>query len=334
MIDVRWKGFTQILEFVMAVSEVAPPTGPRVAALMETETMAAWACAYAPWPEFDLGELYVVLANLLRDEPVARTRMMRTLERGFRQALERPDQLRENFGRCSRIDFNAAEQKAKAFLPADVELDAQVHFTVDAFNGGFFHGQDVFFSLLDIHDSFFGVDAFAHEFHHIGIRTLAGQRGREHALGGQQQALSSRLAEYLVSEGLANYYCSPRLVGIPPVKDAVDDPLAEKCSRYCSQFRELFAIACAILDSRPNSDGSVDTSDEELFRKLVFDPDGVLPPGHYLSARLVAQLDDSPRISRGEILQLCIEPERFFSLYNRDPIANDLVFPVERSSPP
>ena len=109
---------------------------------------------------------------------------------------------------------------------------------------------------------------------------------------------------------------------------------AEKRSRYCSHFRELFAIACAILEGRPNSDGSVDTSDEELFRKLAFDPDGVLPPGHYLSARLVAQLDDSPRISRGEILQLCIEPERLFSLYNRDPIANDLVFPIERASTP
>jgi hypothetical protein len=331
VIRVRLEGFPKIVKFLDQASQGIQPTKKAVNALLQTETMEAWVRAYSGWPEFSREGLADVLASLLRKVPTAETPMLKILESGFRRALVRLDALRENYDRCREIDFAAAESKALAFLPPGAELTARVHFTVDAFNGGFFHENDVFFSLLDLHEAFFGVDAFAHEFHHIGVRTLT----RNHALtrrsakpDTERKRLVRQLAMYLTSEGLANLYCSPQLIGISSVAHDAADALSEKCARYQSEFRDLFASAAEVL--RCGTDASLNPATcREKLRRLTFDPDGVLPPGHYLSGKLVEQMERSPKIRREEIVALCAEPTRFFSLYNRDPIDEQLTFPAE-----
>lgn len=327
MIDVRWRSASATLDFLATVSDDARPTDASVSALLESETLSAWVRAYSRWPEFDREQLRHVLMNLLCDEPVAQTPMMRILENGFRRALTDVDLLRENLARWRAVDFRAAETKALAFLPAGAEVAARVHFTVDDFNGGFFHERDVFLSVLDIHDSFFGVDALAHEFHHIGMQSLTRHEEADREPSEAQPTIRKRLTKYLVAEGLANCYCTPQLVGLLPNVIETDDRLRRKCKQYERRFRRLFEMACEILRGSCNLAPGTGTA-HSLLNGFMFDSEGVLPPGHYFSARLVQHLENSPRVSRDEIIHLCVEPDGFYALCNRDPIESDLLFPL------
>ena len=329
LIDICLDGFTRILEFLENAATGRSPTAETVNTFLETETMEAWGRAYAGWPEFDHAGLREILTSLLEKEPVGKTRMMKMLEDGFRRALTRLDTIRENFARWQALDFAAAEKKALVYLPLQTELKARIHFTIDAFNGGFFHGSDVFFSLLEIYEDFFGIDGLAHELHHTGVRALLKDAPRYQRLAASDNAhqkMIAQLAQYLVSEGLANFYCSPRLVGLHPAGCEHSRAMTTKLRDYQNRLPSLFSDATAVLIGAADPLQEFESCREKL-QGLMFDPDGVLPPGHYLSARLVEPMERSSKIEREEIIDLCRDPMSFFALYNRDPIDNTLRFP-------
>ena len=331
MIEVCVDGFTRILDFLENVAQGRSPNAETVNAFLETETMAAWGQAYVGWPEFDPAGLREILASLLEKEPVGKTRMMKMLEDGFRRAITHLDTIQENFARWQALDFAAAEKKAFTYLPSHTEFDAHIHFTIDAFNGGFFHGTNVFFSLLKIHEDFFGIDALAHELHHTGVRTLlkgASLYQRLTSSDDAGQKMIAQLAQYLVSEGVANFYCSPRLVGLHPDGGEHTASMTIKLEDYQNRLPALFGDAVAVLTGVTEPSKDLEACKKKL-QRLMFDPDGVLPPGHYLSARLVEQIEHSSKIERKEIIDLCRDPMSFFALYNRDPIGEAFKFPDE-----
>ena len=48
---------------------------------------------------------------------------------------------------------------------------------------------------------------------------------------------------------------------------------------------------------------------------IILDPECVLPPVHFIGARIIQMLETEPAINREAIINLCKEPGRFFDLY-------------------
>ena len=123
--------------------------------------------------------------------------------------------------------------------------------------------------------------------------------------------------KYLVSEGLANAFCSPDYVHgkHPRVKE-----LRENRNKWFEQLLYLFQGLIAPTEKV--------TLLKDIYNKITTDPEGFLPPGHFLSGVMVSEMEESSEVSRKEIINLPKNPESFIRLYNQaTKTSGQLAFP-------
>jgi hypothetical protein len=124
-----------------------------------------------------------------------------------------------------------------------------------------------------------------------------------------------RLFEYLVSEGLANAYCSP---GVIEKRDGDSERIAAHnavIEEYENRWDEFHEMVESLIDDICNN--RLDNL-KEKYEAFTIDMSGRGKPiGHFLSGRMVTEMDKSKIVSREKIVNLVKEPFSFFHLYNR-----------------
>jgi len=204
-----------------------------------------------------------------------------------------------------------------AFLPADTPLDSVIHITVDLFNGAFVHGGEMGVSLLKgMADRKTFEDAVAHELHHVGVSFWSKQEAtrlrplRERSGRG----VAVLHVQNLLSEGMANYYCSPEYVFRASPTEPPTSPFQARLARLEREEGKLFAQAEAIL-AMCLAPGAEYEPCWEAFKGLAFDiEEALLPAGHYVGARMVQMMEKTH--PRSQIIGCVRHLADFLPLYN------------------
>lgn len=233
---------------------------------------------------------------------------------GLKKALGEPDRMRTAIREIKNYDWESAQEDALEYLPDDTYLDPVMIVTIDGFNGGMFRNGTVYLSLVYFDASAISPDTFSHELHHMGAEYWW---SKDPLIEGLRSSVDPRkkhmvnLLTYLVGEGLANAFCSPQAI----TKVEGDKDHNELISEYEGAMDDLFDMLERLLDD------ILSGTQEEIARSyngFTMDERGRgLPPGHFLSGRMVKIMDLSNEVSRYEIIGLVKEPLNFFELYNR-----------------
>ncbi|MBS3782217.1 MAG: hypothetical protein KGY66_06095 [Candidatus Thermoplasmatota archaeon] len=187
--------------------------------------------------------------------------------------------------------------------------------TVDGFNGGMFRYETVYLSLVYFNSSHLSEDSFSHELHHMGAdywweKDARIQRFQDK--DDKQKYYFVQIFTYLTGEGMANAFCSPG--AITEAEEGGEDH--DKMVRhYQEEMDSIFDKLEELLDN------ILEYSEErvpELYRGLTLDEENRgIPPGHFLSGRMVQMMDHSSAVSREEIIDLIKDPFELLHLYNR-----------------
>lgn len=236
---------------------------------------------------------------------------------GFREAVDEMDVIESRMDWLARVDPTEVSERVLVFVPGGTPLDSTIHLTVDAINGAFAYQDEMGVSLLRgaTDRSSFEV-AVAHELHHVCFRFWAEHDGTRRKLKQERsgRAVAVLHVENLLSEGMANYYCSPRYVFETQPGSLPEDAYAARLARLRGEEDQLFSIAEDILrmSLEPEADYG---SCLEAYESLALDmEDFQLPAAHYLGARMVQVMD---REYPQERIVACMQDlSRFLPLYN------------------
>ncbi|NIQ05241.1 MAG: hypothetical protein GWO20_05805 [Candidatus Korarchaeota archaeon] len=239
---------------------------------------------------------------------------------GIRIAYENPEKMRDNLQYIQSYDWNVAVQKALAYLPENTKLEPMMIVTVDGFNGGMFRHDTVFLSLVFFDPSQVDMKTFAHEFHHMGVDYWWQNHPLIHKFMEEpkkevKEYYFVKLFTYLVSEGMANAFCSPQAItkinGEGPWIAQHNEMITIYENRLDVLFNRLEQLLKQILQESKD-DLSIP------FERFTFDKDGRgIPPGHFLSGRMVQAMIDASSISQDQIIGLIKDPFNFLNLYNK-----------------
>lgn len=238
------------------------------------------------------------------------------IDYGFRKAADNIDQMRETIEEIKNIDWESVVQRALKYLPENTELEPDFIVTVDGFNGGMFKNGTVFLSIVYFNKSQFRDDIFAHEFHHMGAgywfekKSIIQRYEKKH----DNHFLTS-IMKYLVSEGLANAFCSPEAITKTNEGDESSEEFNQMIKYYEGKQDKLFSQLEDLIEkiiTKPDEDLT------ELYNDFTVDKEGKgLPPGHFLSGRMVMVMNESQIVTEEEIIDLVQNPFEFFKLYNK-----------------
>jgi hypothetical protein len=184
--------------------------------------------------------------------------------------------------------------------------------------GVMYRGDNIFISILQITPGVLKASSFSHEFHHVGMQYW----WEQHPLvqnyietKDTQEYWLLRLFEYLVSEGLANAYCSP---GVIEKIDGDSDRIAAHnavIEEYENRWDEFHGMVESLVEDISNN--KLDTM-KEKYELFTLDMSGRgKPMGHFFSGRMIREMDESKKVLREEIIELVKEPFSFFHLYNK-----------------
>jgi hypothetical protein len=240
------------------------------------------------------------------------------LAEGFRQAAEEMDVIESRMDWLAKVDPTEVSDRVLAFVPHGTPLDSVIHITVDAINGAFVHRDEMGVSLLKgATDRSTFEDAVAHELHHVCFRFWA-ERDRTRQKLKQERsgrAVAVLHVENLLSEGMANYYCSPRYVLETQPDRLPGDAYAARLARLRREEGQLFSKAEAILGTslEPDADYGICL---KAYESLALDmEDFQLPAAHYLGARMVQVMDGE--YPRERIVECVQDLSRFLPLYDK-----------------
>jgi hypothetical protein len=272
---------------------------------------------YSQWDGLDKQTIADALMQF--DEPGRNTGSLADrLAEGFRQAVDEMDVIESRMDWLAKIDPTEVSDRVLAFVPRGTPLDSTIHITVDAINGAFVHRDEMGVSLLrGATDRSTFEEAVAHELHHVCFRFWAERDGTRQKLKQERsgRAVAVLHVENLLSEGMANYYCSPRYVFETRPDRLPGDAYVARLARLRREEDRLFAEAEAVLRTslEPGADYG---SCLEAYNSLALDmEDFQLPAAHYLGARMVQVMaEEHPR----ERIVACVRDlSRFLPLYNR-----------------
>jgi len=271
---------------------------------------------YSQWEGLDRQTIADALVRF--DEPGWRTGSLAgRLADGFRQAADEMEVIERRMDWLAEVDPTEVSDRVLAFVPRDTPLDSTVHITVDAVNGAFVHRDEMGVSLLrGATDRSTFEEAVAHELHHVCFRFWA-ERDRIRRELKQQRfgpAVAVLHVENLLSEGMANCYCSPRYVFETRPDKLPGDAYVARLARLRREEDQLFSKAEAILRASLEPDADYEAC-LEAYNTLALDmEDFQLPAAHYLGARMVQVMDGTyPR----ERIVACIQDlSQFLPLYN------------------
>jgi hypothetical protein len=175
-----------------------------------------------------------------------------------------------------------------------------------------------------------------HELHHVGFHYWGGRDAIRQKLVGEKSGRSVAVlhVQNLLSEGLANCYCSPEYVFRAAPVDPPPDPYQGRLARLEREESHFFTRAEAILAQCLEPDATYAPC-MEAFNTIALDmEEAMLPAGHYLGARMVQTME---RVHDRSRIVGCIQDLRqFLPLYNeaarqtgafifRDPLTEQFV---------
>lgn len=234
------------------------------------------------------------------------------IDYGFRKAMDEPDEMLSNLDAINGYDWDSTLDKALDHLPEKTELKPTCVVTLDGFNGGMFRYGTIFLSLIYFDPSTIQEDSFAHELHHMGCSYWWDKDPfiqRYQTKEDQRMYYLVQLHTYLVSEGLANAFCSP---------DAISEVSGkEKHNRMIREY-DLNAV----FDQLEELLGSILQGPSEnvppLYSDFTMDKKGRgLPPGHLLSGNMVQVMQKAHNVTLEEIIGLIHDPIGFIQTYNK-----------------
>jgi len=282
----------------------------------KNEAFQIWVNAYAEFiPEFQ-EKLKKMLKNLslpIEDE------ILSIFQRGFLSAanMEKLKMFESRLKRALALPFDEYMELALKYLPEGTKINATVYITLDPFNSGMVHQDEVFLSIfLTEPDSEICSD-FAHEFHHIGAEYWLEKNTKLKALENSHEygKILASLFTYFVTEGLANWYTSPMAISVVEGLEGAEMhnkaviKLEKEKIKLIKHLEKLLHWIC-------EKHQPIDEIKDAL-NKLSVDTSGAgLPPGHFLSGYMVKVMDENPNIEKGRIINLVKNPFDFFDLYN------------------
>ncbi len=286
-------------------------------AIMGNRVVDIWIKAYESWIPDARADFERILANLQAESPENLSDWGTHIDNGIRSAIENLEKMQASLALLSEFNWPQAEWYALKFLPESTQINVEVFATVDGFNGGMFRPGKVFISLLYMSPSMLDASNFSHEFHHSGFdfwwkKTPFYVRYNEQKDTAEYWAL--RLFEYLISEGLANAFCSP--TAIEKVDGDSEWILAhnEIIQEYEDRWDEFHSMLDELI--RRIASGNIVNIKEE-YDGFTMDMSGRGHPiGHFFSGRMIREMDRSRMVQREQIIKLVREPFSFFNLYN------------------
>lgn len=237
------------------------------------------------------------------------------LARGFREGADRAADLMVALDQARAITPQIIQSRVACYLPDDTHLTATVHLTVDGYNGGCMYQNDIGLSVVrtDL-DPESLTSTIAHEVHHVGVQWWALQDVRLQQIVAAPSAphIAVELVIALLAEGMANVFCSPAAVGLATDRSPLSTKIQQKVQTYQDRAHYWFASVDALLGRCLDPDADADVIGQE-FQELSHDSDGVLPPLHWVGARMVATIN---RAGHRRSLLTCVQHlEEFLPLY-------------------
>lgn len=316
MITIEDDGASLFLDLVEAsIREGRRVTVDDAERLLSTRTMSFILSAYEKLMKLTKDDMVSILVNLGSKHPVNTDRVKLRFEKGFRScySLEAVARLRREVGVALSMDFGEAERKALRYLPAGTVIESTVYLTVDAFNPGMVRGGDVGRSIIRGLDDI-SMDHMAHEFHHAGLTNCLSRRPgiiRLAVSADSPEEVAARLICHLVSEGLANHYCTPNMVRAGEHKSPEAN---EKIRGYERNQNAMLEEAWSLVRDCLDGEEALEECRERLMSILI-DRESILPKVHYIGEKLISVLEEDPEIGFKEIVDLCLHPENLVLLY-------------------
>jgi len=320
MITVESEDITQLLDILENVVKLGrPPNKEEIDALLSTKWLSFMTEVYSMLPDFSKEGLADVLANLTRPEPVAQGMVLTRLEEGFRSCLSamRINSLREKLQKMMVLDYAKSERIALTYLPPETPIMSTIYLSIDAVNPGMVFGGNVSLSILAFGPEHFDFQYLAHELHHLGFRYWIVKNPKLNKLAFRENTdhreIAVNMILHLLSEGLANYYCTPNHVRLHASDDEEHN---RKIKKYEKSLNQLILEIQSLLSDCVSKSLSVEKCRERLMN-IIIDQEGILPPVHFIGARIIEMFDQDPTISRKDIINLCKDPSDFFTFYSR-----------------
>jgi len=320
MITVESEDVTQLLNILEnVVRSGRSPSGEEIDVLLSTKWISFMTEVYSMLPGFSEEGLAGILANLSRPQPVAQGMILSKLEEGFRHCLsaERINSLRKRLQGMTTLDYAKAERMALQYLPPRTPITTTIYLSIDAVNPGMTFRGNVSLSITAFDPENFDFPYLAHELHHLGFRywTEKNPKLSGFALSDNRdhRRIAANMILHLLSEGLANYYLTPSFVRLHASADKEHN---RKIKKYEESLNQMLLKIQSLLSDCVSKSVSVEKCRERLLN-LIFDQEGILPPVHFIGARIIEMFDKDPSIEREDIINLCKNPSEFFAVYSR-----------------
>lgn len=316
MITIEDDGASMFLDLVEAsIREGRHITVEEAERLLSTKAMLFTLSAYEKLLGLTRDDMVSVLVNLGSEHPVNIDSVKLRFEEGFRScySLEAATRLRREVDAALSTDFGVAERKALMYLPAGTVIESTVYLTVDAFNSGMVRGGDVGRSIIRGLDDI-SMDHMAHEFHHAGLMNCLSRRPGIAGLAVSADApeeVAAQLVCHLVSEGLANHYCTPNMVKAGEHKSPEAN---EKIRGYERNLYSMLEEAWRLVRDCLDGEEPLEKCRERLMG-ILLDQEAILPKVHFIGEKIISMLEEDPEIGVKDIVDLCLHPENLVSLY-------------------
>jgi len=318
VITIKSNGVAKLLELLEnVVRSGRGPTGEEINNVLSTESMSFMIRAYSQTPEFSREGYEAILSNLTKPNPTSKGLILSKLEEGLRSCLnyEKIVFLRQRLDKIVKLDFAKAEQTALKYLRPKTPIKTTIYLTIDGFNTGMMFEGNASLSILMFDPDKFDVAGFSHELHHTGFEYWIKRNPKLQALLKDKlyEGIIAKLIVNLLSEGLANYFCSPMMLHPP---ENAPEKLKEKIIKYEQNLNQMIQDIWSLLSDCLSKIVPVESCKDRLM-KILLDPEGMLPPIHFVGGRIIETFDKDPKINRSEIINLCKQPAHFFALYSQ-----------------
>jgi hypothetical protein len=315
MLTINLEGAQALLDLLQRIQE-----GHRANETELEEVLAANAFFtdfYSRWEGSDRETIKQTIHHFNQPEQIPSGILPTRLAEGFRQAVDEMALMESKMFWLGEIDTSSIAERVLAFLPVGTPLDSVIHITVDLFNNAFVHQREMGVSLLKgMADRKTFEDAVTHELHHVGFRFWSDRDAVRQTLLQEKSGRSVAVmhVQNLLSEGMANYYCTPGYVFRESPKQPPVDPFQARLARLQREEEKLFAQAEAILAMSLEPEAEHEPC-WEAFKTIAFDmEDALLPAGHYLGARMVRRME---QVHPRNLIVRCVQHlPKFLPLYN------------------
>lgn len=307
------RGFLDLVE--TSIKEDRPITRKEAQRLLSTKSMSFTLNAYENLLNLSMDDMVSILTSLGEVNPTQSEPVKRRFEEGFRScySLEAVERLRRGLEAAARIHFGVAEGKALGYLPPGTVIESTVYLTVDTFNPGMVRDGNVGLSIISGLEKV-SMDHLAHEFHHVGFMNCLSRRPGVERMAKNPEApeeVAIQLICHLVSEGMANHYCTPRMVKAGEHKSPKAN---EKILAYERNLIEMLEETWRLIMDCLDGGASLDEYKERV-TGILLDKESILPKVHFIGEKMIALIEEDPEIRSEDIIGLCNHPENLVNLY-------------------